>query len=93
MIERGQDPSFPAEADQAVRISSELVGEDFERDLAAESRIAGPVDSPHSANAEQRLELIHTEAATNCHRRRSWARQLCGRDCRSGQEMLGGLRQ
>ena len=47
MVQRGEDLGFALEAGQAVGISGERLGQDFERHVAVELRVAGAVDLTH----------------------------------------------
>ena len=46
------------------------VGEHFDRDLAIEPRIPGPVHLAHAAGAEQRDDFVRTETGTGRQRHR-----------------------
>ncbi len=52
MVERGGGAGFALEAFEGLRIASEIVGEKFERDEAAEAGVFGFVDDAHAAAAE-----------------------------------------
>ena len=61
MVERGCGASFPFEALQRVRFRSNLLAEHFDRDVATELEILGPVNFTHAARAERRDDLIRAE--------------------------------
>ena len=42
-----------------------LLGQDFDRDLALQLRVAGTVHLTHSAFAEQRRDFVRAELLTN----------------------------
>jgi hypothetical protein len=52
VIQRGQRLRFPSETRHALRIMRERIGEDFERHVAIESRVARPINLPHAAGTE-----------------------------------------
>ena len=58
MIERGDGASFLLEANQAIAFEREGFGKDFQRDFAAEARIAGPRHFAHSTGAERRDDFV-----------------------------------
>src|SRR5215475_11005449 len=62
VVERRGGAGFLLEAEQTVRILGELGGQDFDGDLATESRVFGQIDLAHSACAELRYNLIMVEA-------------------------------
>src|SRR5438309_5949758 len=63
MVERGQHLRLALEACAPVRIERERIGNDFERDVATELRIARAIHLAHPARAERRDDLIRPEAA------------------------------
>ena len=62
MLELGQDLRLAPEAREAVRVGSESLGEDLDRDLALQLRVGRAVDDPHPALAERAGDLVATEA-------------------------------
>ena len=64
MVERRKDLCFALEARQTVRILCEPVGQDFDRHLAPELRIAGAVDLAHPARAKGGQDLMRAETRT-----------------------------
>jgi hypothetical protein len=52
MVQRGGGARFALESFQRLRISSEFIGQEFQRDKAAELQILGSVDHTHAATAE-----------------------------------------
>jgi hypothetical protein len=52
MIERSQQPGFPLETGEPLRISRELGGQDLERDLTPELGVVGAIDDTHPSLAE-----------------------------------------
>ena len=61
MVERSQNLGFALEASHAVGIAQERRGQDFERDVALERRVARAVDLAHAALAEQGEDFVVTE--------------------------------
>ena len=61
MVERREDLGFPFEPGEAVRVLSKRLGQDFQRDVAIQLRVAGAVDLAHAAAAEERQDLIRAE--------------------------------
>ena len=61
MIERGEDLGLALEAGEALGVVCEQVGQDLERDVATELRVARAIDLAHAAGAEQREDFVGTE--------------------------------
>ena len=47
---------------RAVGVVRECVGEDLDRDVSVQLRVAGPIDLPHPAFADRRDDFVGTEA-------------------------------
>src|SRR5688572_7665620 len=62
MIERGQHLRFTPEPREPIGIAREGVWQDFQRDLAIQSGVAGAVDLTHSAFAKFGKDLVGSEA-------------------------------
>ena len=62
MVERREDLRFPFESGEAVGVKREVVGEDLERDVPAESGIPGFPDLSHLPGPDGRKHLIRAEA-------------------------------
>ena len=62
MIQAGQGPGFAPEARKPVGIGHKRLGEDLQRNLAVELRIAGAIHLPHAALADLRGDFIRAEA-------------------------------
>jgi hypothetical protein len=58
---------------QAIGVAGERVREDLQRDVAIERRIAGAVDLPHAAFADQRRDFVDAETVAS--RQRHGVRQ------------------
>ena len=52
MVQRGEELRFALEAGQPIGIAGEEVGQDLERDVAPEPRVAGAKHLSHSAFAQ-----------------------------------------
>src|SRR5205085_1459667 len=61
MRERGDGLGLALEAGERVGVRGQLRGEDLDRDLPVELRVARPVDLAHPARAERREDLVGTE--------------------------------
>ena len=61
VVERGGGARFQLEAVEALRIGREARRQHLDGDVAAEARIAGPIDLAHAAGAEQRDDLVGPE--------------------------------
>src|SRR5215469_2633251 len=55
MVQRSNGAGLPVEAFRELR------GRNFDGNVAAESRVAGSVDLPHSSRANRRKNLVRTE--------------------------------
>ena len=75
--ERSDGLRLPLEASTPIRVGRDRVGQDFDRHIAAEPRVARPVHLAHSAGAEGRDDLVRAKACAGRERQRS---QLYGRD-------------
>ena len=57
VIECRQDTCFALETCSALRIERDDGGQDFDGDIAAESRVSRPIDLAHPTDAEERSDL------------------------------------
>ena len=64
MVERSEDLSLALETRDTLLISREARGEDLDRDLSAQLRVARAKHLAHSARAERRKNLVRTEACS-----------------------------
>ena len=62
MIERSQDLRFALEAREPLGIEGEAVGQDLERDVALERRVAGAIHLAHAACAKRGQNLVWAES-------------------------------
>jgi hypothetical protein len=61
VVERGEHLRFAFEAREAVGIAREFLGQDLQRDIAIELRIARPIHDPHTACPEQAHDLVRSD--------------------------------
>ncbi len=66
VVQSGDRPGLPLKAHQPLGIESERLGEDLERNVAAELRIPRSPHLAHPPSAERREDLIRTEADAGC---------------------------
>ena len=62
MIQRGQRLRFARESRQAIRIVRERLGQDLDRDVAIQLRIARAIDLAHAPFADLRGDFVDAEA-------------------------------
>ena len=62
MIERGEDFGLALQAGDAIGILCECGGQDLDRDVALQARVAGAIDLAHAAGAEHRFDFVRAEA-------------------------------
>jgi hypothetical protein len=58
------------EAPGELFVAREPLGKHLDRDLAAESRVARPIDLAHSSGAEQRQDLVRPKPRVRSHSHR-----------------------
>jgi hypothetical protein len=70
MIERAEDLGFPLKSRKSVRIARERVGQNFNRHLALQPRIARAIHLAHTACANERDDFVRAESRPRiqCHR-------------------------
>lgn len=61
MVQRGERRRLALEALQALVVGGEVLGEDFDRDFAAEARVLRAIDLPHRSGAERAKGLVGRE--------------------------------
>ena len=64
MRERGDGLGLALESGERFGVAGELVGQDLDRDVALQPRVARPVDLAHPARAERGEDLVGAEAGT-----------------------------
>jgi hypothetical protein len=62
MIQGGQYLGLALESRHACWIAGESFGENFERDVSLQFRVAGAIDLAHTSDTEQRLSFIGAKA-------------------------------
>ena len=65
MIQRGERFGLATEPCQPIRILSELFGENLERDVALQCRVARSIDFAHAALADRGDDFIWTDPSAN----------------------------
>ena len=68
MIERAGGARLLLEARQVVAVLRHRRGEDLERHLAPDARVARAIDLAHAAGAERAGDLVGSEAGADCER-------------------------
>jgi hypothetical protein len=58
VVERGEDVCLPLESSEALRIVREEIREDLDRHVAIQTRVAGTIDLPHPAHADQGEDFV-----------------------------------
>jgi hypothetical protein len=61
VVQGGDRPRLAFEAREALRVVRRGLGEDLQRDLAAEADVSGPVHLTHTPLSEGREDLVRTE--------------------------------
>ena len=95
MIQRGQRLRFARESRQAVRIMRERLGQDLDRDVAIELRIAHAIDLSHPPFTDLGCHFVDAEPGTGGEGQR-WrdykGERNCGpdRSCKTPQCLLTG---
>ena len=84
VIEGGEHACLALEARQAIRIVGECGGKNLDGDVAAELHVARAVYLTHPAGAEERLEAISADDATDAGRRRDCRRRVAHPRCIAG---------
>ena len=66
MIERREQLRLALESRDAIRIAGEEGGEDLDRDVAAQARVARPIHFAHAARADGGNNLGRAESGAWC---------------------------
>ena len=64
VIQRRERLGFTLEAREPISVVRERLGQDFDRDVAIQLRVAGPEDLPHAACADAGDNFVDTETGT-----------------------------
>src|SRR5262245_34086936 len=69
MIQRGECAGLALKAGQAFGVMCESLGQDLDRDVAAQVGVRGSIDFPHAAHADLGATFIRAEsgAGGQCH--------------------------
>ncbi len=73
MIQRGQHLCLALEPREPIGIERERFGQDLQRDVAIQLRVARAIDLAHPACAERRLNFVGTELCAGRQRHRGLA--------------------
>ena len=65
MVEAGEDLRLPLEPGEPIRVSREGVGQDFQRDIAAQLRVGGAIDLSHPPFANEGGHVVGPEAGAD----------------------------
>ena len=84
VIERRQGLRFAIESRQALGISGQRLGQDLDRDLPIEPRIAGPIHLAHATDAKLSRDFVDAEPASGLqgHQGQAFTSRSGGRSCR-----------
>ena len=66
MIQRGEGLRFALEAGAAISVVRERLGQDLDRDVAIQLRVARTKHLPHTAFADLRSDLVGAESGAGC---------------------------
>ena len=72
MVQRRERLGFAREPGEPIGIVRERVGQDFERDVAIELRVASPIDLSHPAFADRRSDFVDAEAGAGSEGQTTW---------------------
>ena len=64
VVQRGEGLGFTLEAREPISVVRERLGQDLDRDVAIQLRVAGPEDLPHAAFADAGDHFVDTETGT-----------------------------
>ena len=64
VVQRGERLGFTLEAREPISVVRERLGQDLDRDVAIQLRVAGPEDLPHAAFADAGDNFVDTETGT-----------------------------
>src|SRR4030095_10695701 len=65
MVQRCQGDGFALKPGDSVGITAEFIGKNLDCDVALQLRGARPVDIPHPARTQVRLQLVGSEMLSN----------------------------
>ena len=82
VVQRREGLGFTLEAREPICVVRECLGQDLERDVAIQLRVAGPEDVPHAAFADAGDNFVDTETGTGGKGQK--VARLYGRNGRAG---------
>ena len=88
MVQRREQLRLALESRDAIRVGHKGVGEDLDRDVATELRVARAIDLAHAAGAEWRDDFIGPESRTGS-KQHGVARRAWVRGSRAGPRIIG----
>ena len=62
VIQGGEDFRFTLEPGKTLSVCREELGQNFERDVALQSRVSGPIDLSHPAGPQSGKDFVRAEA-------------------------------
>jgi hypothetical protein len=68
MVQGCENLRLPPEARKALGVGREGLGNDLERHVTTECRVAGSIDLAHTALADEGDDFIRTESSAGCER-------------------------
>ena len=83
VIQRREGLGFTLEAGEPISVVRERLGQDLDRDVAIQLRVAGPEDLPHAAFADAGDNFVDTQTGTGS-KGQGW-RDYMGRNGRAGR--------
>ena len=93
MIEACHHARFVLEAREPIGIGSHVGGQDLERHVAAETRVARAVDLAHSTRAERRDDVISAQASSGRERHRATVTHPFWKGPPSQDQAIDAMRQ
>ena len=89
MVQRGEQLRLALEAGEAVWIDSEEFGQDLQRDVAIEPRVARAIHLAHATRADQGDDFVGAEPGAGGYRHRRGVPRIIGQR-RGTQEFPSG---
>jgi hypothetical protein len=82
VVQRGGCAGFLLESTEAIDVGRECCGEDFDRDITTESRIARTIYLAHATRAEGGDDFVRAETGAGSESHSDWW-EVYGQDLRS----------
>jgi hypothetical protein len=89
VIQRREGPGFTLEAREPISVVRERLGQDLDRHVAIQPRVAGPEDLPRGPFADAGDNFVDTETGTGSKGQR-WRDYMVGMAVRDGSFLLDG---